>query len=290
MSQISICQWKKKGGNYLSIIAGTVVGLLGPEDGDKKESVDLEGIAMRRDAICEGARIWTRGGSPPREGVDVGEEDAEIGAEALDEIELAGSGEGREVSDERVDAVEDVLVLDAEELFVGEIEDDAFREKEEEERLLGLGFWKGVFEEKRSYLWWIRRGLRRRRRRWRWEIGRWDGCRRRCLQIRGRGAWKGRWREGPSRERERFWFCGSGSGSGNEFLLYLNEKRREGGTFGFGDVTQKRDPPKDEQHSSQDKVWTLSFGAHLGMGPVFISPIWPISFYSSKKYTVDLMV
>lgn len=117
-----------------------MIGLLGPKDANEEESVDLEGVAVGGDAVGKGTRIGIEGGSPPRERIDVGEENAEIGAEALDEIELAGRGEGKEIPDERVDAVEDVLVLDAEELFVGEIEDDTFCEEGDE--MKGIRVWR----------------------------------------------------------------------------------------------------------------------------------------------------
>lgn len=117
-----------------------MIGLLGPKDANEEESVDLEGVAVGGDAVGKGTRIGIEGGSPPRERIDVGEENAEIGAKALDEIELAGRGEGKEIPDERVDAVEDVLVLDAEELFVGEIEDDTFCEEGDE--MKGIRVWR----------------------------------------------------------------------------------------------------------------------------------------------------
>jgi len=55
------------------------------------------------------------------EGIDVGEEDGEVGAESFEEAELGGRGENEEGANQGVDAVEHVLLLDAQNLPVGEI-------------------------------------------------------------------------------------------------------------------------------------------------------------------------
>lgn len=59
------------------------------------------------------------------EGVDVGEEDGEVGAESFEEAELGGRGENGEGANQGVDAVEDVLLLDAQNFPVREIKRDA---------------------------------------------------------------------------------------------------------------------------------------------------------------------
>lgn len=104
-------------------------GLLEEGDVEEEESVDLECIPVGgnaggdvRDRVGSGARRGRRrrremGDAGER--VDVGEENTEVRAQGLDEVELGGRGEEGEAADERVDAVEDVLFLDAEELPIG---------------------------------------------------------------------------------------------------------------------------------------------------------------------------
>lgn len=104
-------------------------GLLEEGDVEEEESVDLEGIPVGgnaggdvRDSVGSGAwggrrRRREMGGAGER--VDVGEKNTEVRAQGLDEVELGGRGEDGEAADERVDAVEYVLLLDAEELPIG---------------------------------------------------------------------------------------------------------------------------------------------------------------------------
>lgn len=54
-------------------------------------------------------------------GIHVGEEDGEVGAERFEEAEFGGRGENGEGANQGVDTVEDVLLLDAQNLPVGEI-------------------------------------------------------------------------------------------------------------------------------------------------------------------------
>ncbi|KAK7300893.1 hypothetical protein RJT34_11744 [Clitoria ternatea] len=63
------------------------------------------------------------------EGVDVGEEDGEVGAESFDEVRFGGGRERGEGANQGVDVVEDLLLLEAEDFFVGEIEGDACERK-----------------------------------------------------------------------------------------------------------------------------------------------------------------
>lgn len=78
---------------------------------------------MRADAVQDHAVVVLS-----REGVDVREQHAEVRPEALHDVELAGRGEAGEAADQRVHAVEHVLLLHAEQLLVGEIERQAFDE------------------------------------------------------------------------------------------------------------------------------------------------------------------
>ncbi|KAK7278834.1 hypothetical protein RJT34_23872 [Clitoria ternatea] len=62
-----------------------------------------------------------------REGVDVGEEDGEVGAESFDEVRFGGGRERGEGADQGVDIVEDLLLLEAEDFFVGETKETPVR-------------------------------------------------------------------------------------------------------------------------------------------------------------------
>ncbi|KAK7270942.1 hypothetical protein RJT34_26478 [Clitoria ternatea] len=61
------------------------------------------------------------------EGVDVGEEDGEVGAESFDEVRFGGGRERGEGADQGVDVVEDLLLLEAEDFFVGETKETPVR-------------------------------------------------------------------------------------------------------------------------------------------------------------------
>lgn len=102
---------------YLRIVAGANARLLGEHYAEQEERVNLKGVAVRTDAIQDHAVVVLA-----RERVDVREKHAEIRPEALGDVELAGRGEAGEAADQRVHAVEHVLLLHAEQLLVGEIE------------------------------------------------------------------------------------------------------------------------------------------------------------------------
>jgi len=55
------------------------------------------------------------------EEIEVGEEDGEVGAESFEEGEFGGRGENGEGANQGVDAVEQVLLLDAQNIPIGEI-------------------------------------------------------------------------------------------------------------------------------------------------------------------------
>lgn len=64
---------------------------------NEEESVDFEGIAMRSDAIMHWRLIIIPRLGSPRERIDVGKQNTEIGAKTLNEIELTSRGEIREI-------------------------------------------------------------------------------------------------------------------------------------------------------------------------------------------------
>lgn len=75
---------------------------------------------MGNDEVGNGdTASWRRVVGGTQEGVGVGEEHAEVGAEGFDEVKLGGRGEAWEVPHEGVYAVEDILLLNAEELLIG---------------------------------------------------------------------------------------------------------------------------------------------------------------------------
>lgn len=102
-----------------------VVGVFGENNTEEEEGVNFESVTMGGEAIEQDGKVTF---GSPREGIDIREKHGEIGTEALEEVEFGGVRERGVAAEQGVEAIEDVVVLDAEEFFVGEIEGDAFDE------------------------------------------------------------------------------------------------------------------------------------------------------------------
>ncbi|KAJ1401698.1 receptor-type tyrosine-protein phosphatase S-like [Sesbania bispinosa] len=89
----------------------------------RKKVYILKSVTMRSDAIHQHGNVvvWRSIGSPG-ERIDVGKKHGEIGTETFDEVEFTRVGESGETANQGVNSVENLLLLHAQEFFVGEVE------------------------------------------------------------------------------------------------------------------------------------------------------------------------
>lgn len=115
--------WQKARGSETDLDSGTTsagIGLLRYGNSEKAKGIDFEGIAVRHNVVGERRRAMVgRRRRGTRQTINVREEYTQIGTQALEDAGLVIRWKRRKIPNQRVDPIEHILLLHAEQLLVG---------------------------------------------------------------------------------------------------------------------------------------------------------------------------